>query len=226
MIFASPYQSDTIKRKKKTNIFELDLNPLELNYTVSEPIAIYHDDLSFEQLFKLHYKALHAYANVILRDQDTAEEIVQGMFLKFWEKRELLNVQTSLKAYLYKCVYHDSLNYLKHQKIKTKYQDFAAYTMNGQHEPASSKVELTELELKLQEALNQLPEHCRTIFQMSRFEELKYREIAEQLGLSIKTVENQMGKALKILRLKLADFITIFIIFLSITIMYYKDFLK
>lgn len=180
-----------------------------------------YDDKAFEQMFKAHYKELHSYANVMLRDQDIAEEIVQSMFLKFWEKRELLNVQTSIKAYLYKCVYNDSLNYLKHQKVKTKYQDFTVYTMNNHHEAASSKVELTELEFKLQEALNELPEHCRTIFQMSRFEELKYREIAEQLDLSIKTVENQMGKALKILRLKLADFITLI---LPGIIMFYKDF--
>ncbi|MEJ2900932.1 RNA polymerase sigma-70 factor [Pedobacter panaciterrae] len=190
---------------------------------INQKTALLHqyDDKAFEQMFKAHYKELHSYANVMLRDEDTAEEIVQSMFLKFWEKRELLNVQTSIKAYLYKCVYNDSLNYLKHQKVKTKYQDFAAYTMNDHHEAASSRVELTELQYKLQEALNELPEHCRTIFQMSRFEELKYREIAEQLDLSIKTVENQMGKALKILRLKLADFITLI---LPGIIMYYKDF--
>lgn len=190
---------------------------------INQKTALLHqyDDKAFEQMFKAHYKELHSYANVMLRDEDTAEEIVQSMFLKFWEKRELLNVQTSIKAYLYKCVYNDSLNYLKHQKVKTKYQDFAAYTMNDHHEAASSRVELTELKYKLQEALNELPEHCRTIFQMSRFEELKYREIAEQLDLSIKTVENQMGKALKILRLKLADFITLI---LPGIIMYYKDF--
>nr|WP_294872319.1 RNA polymerase sigma-70 factor [uncultured Pedobacter sp.] len=190
---------------------------------INQKTALLHqyDDKAFEQMFKAHYKELHSYANVMLRDEDTAEEIVQSMFLKFWEKRELLNVQTSIKAYLYKCVYNDSLNYLKHQKVKTKYQDFATYTMNDHHEAASSRIELTELQFKLQEALNELPEHCRTIFQMSRFEELKYREIAEQLDLSIKTVENQMGKALKILRLKLADFITLI---LPGIIMYYKDF--
>ncbi|WP_350027996.1 RNA polymerase sigma-70 factor [Pedobacter sp. B4-66] len=195
---------------------------MELNHTpIKTSSPPYYDDKVFEQMFKAHYKELHSYANIMLRDEDTAEEIVQSMFLKFWEKRALLNVQTSIKAYLYKCVYNDSLNYIKHQKVKTKYQDFAAYTMNNHHEAASSKVELTELQFKLQEALNELPEHCRTIFQMSRFEELKYREIAEQLDLSIKTVENQMGKALKILRLKLADFIAFI---LPGIIMYYKDF--
>lgn len=179
-----------------------------------------YDDQAFEQLFKSHFKALHSYAMAILKDEDTAEEIVQQMFLKFWEKRELLNIQNSVKAYLYKCVYHDSLNFLKHEKIKTKYQDFASYAMNDHQEPASSKVEMTELEHRIAQALNELPEQCRTIFQMSRFEELKYREIAEQLGLSVKTIENQMGKALKIMRLKLADFLSLILLGL----MYYRDF--
>ena len=174
-----------------------------------------YDDHTFEQLFKSHYKALHSYASVMLKDEDTAEEIVQSMFLKFWEKRSLLTIQTSVKAYLYRCVHNDSLNYLKHQTIKTKYQDYAVQSMNNHHEPASSKVELTELEMRLKEALRELPEQCRTIFQMSRFEELKYREIADQLGLSVKTIENQMGKALKTLRIKLADFVTVIAILIS-----------
>lgn len=193
---------------------------MKLNDVICETPHQPYDDQAFEQLFKTHFKALHAYANVILKDEDDAEEIVQNMFLKFWEKRDLLNVQTSLKAYLYKCVYHDSLNFLKHQHIKTKYQDFAIHTMNAEHPPASSKVEMTELENSIGLALNELPEQCRTIFQMSRFEELKYREIADRLGLSVKTIENQMGKALRILRLELADFLSLILLGL----MYYKDF--
>ncbi len=176
-------------------------------------------DLDFEMLFKTHYKALHAYATIILKDEDDAEEIVQQLFLKFWEKRELLSVQTSLKAYLYKCIYHDSLNYLKHQKVKSKYQDFTQHRMDNTY---NDRLEVTELQQQINLALNDLPEQCRTIFQMSRFEELKYREIAEALGLSIKTVENQMGKALRIMRIKLADFLVIILLGL----MYYKDFLK
>ncbi|NTD97650.1 RNA polymerase sigma-70 factor [Agrobacterium tumefaciens] len=172
---------------------------------------VYDNDTSFEHLFKTHYHALHAYAQVMLKDEDLAEEIVQGMFLKFWEKRQNFKIQ-SIKAYLYKCVYNDSLNYLKQEKTKIKYQEFTLHTMNTEHESAAAKIELTELQKRLREALLQLPEQCRTIFQMSRFEELKYREIAERLGLSIKTVENQMGKALKIMRLRLADFLILCVI--------------
>lgn len=189
----------------------------------SQPISVaVYDDKAFEQLFKAHYKALHAYAATILKDLDLAEEVVQQMFLRFWEKRELLAISTSIKAYLYKCIYNDSLNYLKHESVKKKYQDFTKVSANSFAEVASAKAELSELQLHLREALNDLPEQCRTIFQLSRFEELKYREIADQLGLSIKTVENQMGKALRILRLKLVDFLILVIL----GAMSVKDFLS
>lgn len=177
-----------------------------------------YDDAAFEQLFKAHFKALFAYASLMLHQDSHAEEIVQGMFLKLWEKRGNLDVQTSVKAYLYKCVHNDCLNYINHKKIQLKYQDHAAFTMNGRAGKTSDKIELDELQMRLNEALNELPEQCRTIFQMSRFEELKYREIADQLGLSVKTIENQMGKALKILRIKLVDFLP------SIILLFHSDF--
>lgn len=191
----------------------LQTKPIYLNYV---NIAVQIDnDVAFEQLFKAHYKALHAYANMLLKDINTAEEVVQSMFLRLWEKRDLLEVQTSVKAYLYKCVYNDSLNLLKHEHVKSKYQDFTVHTMNTHHEAASNKVELSELQTALKLALEALPEQCRIIFQMSRFEELKYKEIAERLGISVKTVENQMGKALKILRLKLSDFLLLLLLGMS-----------
>ena len=176
---------------------------------------VVYNDHAFEQLFKAHYKALHSYASVMLCHDSHAEEIVQGMFLRLWEKRDMLDVQISVKAYLYKSVHNDCLNYLKHKKTKAKYQDHAAYTMKDQSENTSDKLILNELHDHLQLAMNDLPEQCRTIFQMSRFEELKYREIAEELGLSIKTVENQMGKALRILREKLVDFLPILLLFMQ-----------
>jgi RNA polymerase sigma-70 factor (ECF subfamily) len=84
--------------------------------------------------------------------------------------------------------------------------------MKNETDQASKKVMATELETKLHAAMNDLPEQCRTIFQMSRFDELKYREIADKLDISVKTVENQMGKALKILRARLVDFLALLIL--------------
>lgn len=188
------------------------------NSTANSKTTVYDDD-SFELLFKTHFKALHAYGMSILRDEQEAEEIVQQVFLKFWEKRNTLTIETSVKAYLYKSVYNDCLNHLRNFKTRLKYQGEAHRMTDLYERPASARVEMNEFQSILNEAINELPEKCRTIFQMSRFEELKYREIAEKLGLSVKTVENQMSKALKILRLELSGFLVLFIA----ALLYFKD---
>ncbi|HYG40342.1 MAG TPA: RNA polymerase sigma-70 factor [Cytophagales bacterium] len=172
------------------------------------------EESAFETVFKSHFKALHAYAYTILRDHEEAEEVVQAMFLRLWERKEKLEIRTSLKAYLYRSIHNDCMNLIKHEKVKLKYQSHAVYTMKNETDNASNKVQLTELEERLHQALNKLPEGCRTVFQLSRFEELKYQEIADRLKISVKTVENQMGKALRILRMELADFLPIIIVLL------------
>ncbi len=186
---------------------------------IQEPSAIpliFNDEgETFERLFKTHFKSLYAYAYTIVKDEMAAEEMVQNVFFKIWEKRGGLNIHSPALAYLYKSVYHESLNYLKHKKVKAAYQAHTVYQMKNQTDNASKKIMLSELEQQINKALDELPEQCRTIFQMSRFEELKYQEIADRLGLSIKTIENQMGKALKILRLKLVDYLPFLIVFLT-----------
>ena len=177
------------------------------------PLVFNGEGETFEMLFKAHFKSLYGYAHTIVKDEMAAEEMVQNVFLKIWEKKGGLNIQSPALAYLYKSVYHESLNYLKHQKVKAAYQAHTTYQMKNQADHAS-KIMLSELEQQINKALDELPEQCRTIFQMSRFEELKYQEIADRLGLSIKTVENQMGKALKIMRLKLVDYLPFLIAFL------------
>jgi RNA polymerase sigma-70 factor (ECF subfamily) len=164
----------------------------------------------FENLFKSHFKALHAYAFTIVNDMATAEEMVQNVFCRIWEKRSNIDIRQSAKAYLYRAVYHESINHLKKLKTMADYQRHAARNA-PQGAGASEQLAGKELEEKIREALEELPEQCRTIFQMSRFSELKYREIADALGISPKTVENQMGKALRIMRLKLAEFLPAFL---------------
>ena len=170
----------------------------------------------FEQVFKSHFKGLHSYACTITRDPPTAEEIVQGIFVKLWEKRQDIDIRESISTYLYRAVHNESLNYLKHLKVRAVHQ---SYTMRQNKSPdpgkAAEKIALSELEQRLEKALRELPEQCRTIFQLSRFEDLKYKDIADKLGLSIKTVENQMGKALKLLRLKLVDFLPFILIIIN-----------
>ena len=165
------------------------------------------DEAAFEQVFKTHFKNLHAYACTIIKEEAAAEEVVQQVFFKLWERSKALSISGSVAAYLYRAVYNESLNYLKHQKVQSNYQQYFNHAMKNENDAAGKKLSLKELEGKLHTAMNNLPEQCRTIFQLSRFEELRYREIAERLGISVKTVENQMGKALKILRTKLVEFL-------------------
>ena len=176
------------------------------------------DEQAFEVVFKSHFKALHAYAQAIVKDSVEAEEIVQTVFLKLWEKRENLKITISLKAYLYKAVYHGSINHLKHEKVRMKHSEQHLYT-SRQDAPVESMAFREErdeqLSHRLKHALNQLPEKCRLVFYLSRFEELKYQEIANRLGISVKTVEAHMGKALKTLRMQLAEFMPVLLMLLS-----------
>ena len=170
------------------------------------------DEAVFEQVFKTYFKSLHAYACTITKEEASAEEIVQQVFVKLWERSEGLSISGSVAAYLYRAVYNESLNYLKHHKIRAVDKQYVEHSMKNENEHAGKKLSLKELEGKLTQALNELPEQCRTIFQMSRFEELRYKEIADRLNISVKTVENQMGKALKLLRLKLVEFLPLIIL--------------
>jgi len=172
------------------------------------------DEAAFEQVFKIHFKRLHAYAFTILRDEIQAEEMVQQVFFKLWERNDNLSLTGSISSYLYRAVHNESLNYIKHQKVRSNHQLNVAYSMKNEVEHPAKKIMAGELEKKIHSALNELPEQCRTIFQMSRFDELKYREIADKLDISVKTVESQMSKALRLLRVKLVDFLIFILLFI------------
>ena len=173
------------------------------------------DEKAFEQVFNANYKNLHSYAFTILKNEEDAEEMVQQIFFKLWERSENLSISGPIAAYLYRAVHNECLNFLKHQKVRAGHQMHVAYSMKNSSEQEKGKMMARELENKFREALNELPEQCRTVFQLSRFEEMKYREIADKLDISVKTVENHMGKALKFLRTKLVDYLTLLLIFLK-----------
>ena len=166
------------------------------------------DESAFDALFTAWYGKLLAYAFSVLQNETQAEEVVQAVFCRIWEKRGQWQVHTSMKAYLYGCVYHQCMDGLRRVKQVRKYQRHVLQSsIEAQVAPVSGQAELKELEAKLQVALSQLSDQCRAIFQLSRFGGLKYREIAEQSGISVKTVEAQICKALKHLRDQLTDFL-------------------
>lgn len=173
---------------------EKSLNPIERM-----------DKHSFEKLFREYFPPLMSFARKILTDEDDAREVVQKVFISLWEKRESIDLTTSLKSYLFTSVHNRSLNVIRDRK---KFSEVEVPEMAGEWD-VSAHIESIELEEKIAEALESLPEKCRQIFELSRFDGLKYSEIATQLDLSIKTVENQMSKALKILREKLIQYMTL-----------------
>ena len=189
------------------------MHHLELNNEQLIPLLLSGDEATFERVYKHYLKPLHVYAITMLKDEDTAKGMVHNVFLKLWERKARLSFDGSLQAYLYGAVYNECLNNLRHQKVKINHQQYVEHTMKDQ-DTGGAGIELLDLKEKLQEALNELPEKCRTVFQLSRFEELKYQEIADRLSISIKTVEAQMGKALRILRVKLVDYLPLIIFWL------------
>jgi len=173
------------------------------------------DITAFEMLFRTYYQPLCNYAYTFVQDRDEAEEIVQSTFLNVWEKRDNLSIHTGVKPYLYAMVRNASLNVLKHEKIKQQHVTMEMAVAERSVESVTRTVMASELETKIYKAMDKLPEQCRLVFKLSRFEELKYSEIAEQLNISIKTVENQMGKALKIMRDQLKDYLPLLIVLMN-----------
>lgn len=163
---------------------------------------------AFEKVFKSYYEALCRFAMGYLGDADLCEEAVQQVFFTYWERREQINIQTSVKSYLYQAVKNNCLNTLKHEQVKLAAQ---STIMQDEELNEQAEIEQDELISRIENVISEMPTERQKIFRMSRFDELKYREIAEKLSISIKTVENQMGKALKFLREQLAEVVAIFL---------------
>jgi RNA polymerase sigma-70 factor (ECF subfamily) len=161
------------------------------------------DIREFESLFRSYYTPLLNFGTSVLRDRDTAEEIVQELFYVIWRDREKLIITTSLKGYLFRSVYNRAMHHLDHIKVVRKH---VAETDSGSSTDSNDPLEIMryrELNSRVTKILDNLPERCARIFCMSRFEGLKYNEIASQLAISVKTVEANMGRALKEFRKEL-----------------------
>jgi RNA polymerase sigma-70 factor (ECF subfamily) len=156
---------------------------------------------------------LCAYGNQFLGDLDAAEEVVQEIMFRIWTNRSSLVIETSMKSYLFRAVRNSCMNVLKHQKVR---QEFAASKDQDAIDYQQSREDemiVSELEQKIREAIDHLPMERRKVFIMSRYDGMTYNQIAEKLGISVKTVENQMGKALKSLREELSDYLPWVVLF-------------
>lgn len=157
-------------------------------------------------MFREHYIALSHFARKYLGDLDTGKEIVHHVFFHIWESRTDFDFDKPAKSYLFTSVYNRCMNYLRDQKKFTSAPESFAEEIT-EATTYTDQLEVAELEASIQSAIAKLPEKCREVFMLNRFEGKKYAEIAEMLHISVKTVEAQMSKALKILREELKEFI-------------------
>lgn len=163
------------------------------------------DERAFQVLFRKYYQAMCHFANQFVTNHETAEEIVQEMFVKLWEKRSVLNIETSVKHYLFRSVRNHCLNQIQHEKIKKQYASKVLESASQEINPDDYFLEVGLIK-KIEQSIDSLPPKRREIFRLSREQGMKYKEIAEVLDISVKTVEAQMGLALKHLREELKDF--------------------
>jgi RNA polymerase sigma-70 factor (ECF subfamily) len=154
---------------------------------------------AFEKLFRIYYTPICRFIHRYTGSNDTSEEIAQDMFIYFWQNAPVIDIKTSLKAYLFTSARNFSLNYIKKSSIRQKYHEAAQReTQNTETIIPEEKTE--RFKKLLNQAVDKLPQKCREIFELSKYEGLTYEEISEFLGLSRKTVENQMGIALNKIR--------------------------
>ncbi len=181
-----------------------------MNYTLNEKYLI--DGLKnnskavFDFVFTYYYSSLCAYARRWVRDEDTAEDLVQDFFVHLWIEGHRLEITSSLKSYLFASIRNRSINHLKHNQVKKQYENYITDLRSESLQSTEwefSEAELTEL---IKKAMEKLPPRCREIFCLSRFEGKNNVTIAEMLGISKRTVELQISNALKILRTELKDY--------------------
>lgn len=157
-------------------------------------------------LFRRYFQFVTYSVYRVLPDRTIAEDIAQDVFYDLWRKREKILITSSLKAYLKRAAVNRTLNHIRDRKMNFEDEEKMPELVSNTAS-ISQKLEADELQEKINAAVDSLPERCRVIFSLSRYEEMSYKEIAKELDISVKTVENQISKALGILRNALASFL-------------------
>ena len=186
-----------------------DLNSVQEKYMTGDIEIIGRirkgDIKEFETLFRSSYASLVKYALTLVKDNDTSEEIVQDLFFTIWQQKEKLNIESSLNGYLFRSVHNRCLHHIEHLKVVARHEKEMSIGSDDEAESPADQLQYKELQAKIARTIERLPEKCGKIFCMNRFDGMKYSEIAEKLKISVKTVEANMGRALKEFRKVLAE---------------------
>jgi RNA polymerase sigma-70 factor, ECF subfamily len=207
------------KKKKKPSTLEIrDFIPLfiDQNQKVKYAVSILErgmisklrdgDISAFTNIFTIYYKDLIIFATRFTKDINIAEELVQDTFVHLWEEHDSININSSLKSYLLKIVNNRCIDWYRHKKVIKEHADFMLESSIYYEYDTENYVLHAELEGKIEEALHLLPDEISDVFRMNRYNGLKYNEIAELLGVSVRTIEVRIGKTLHMLRTQLKEY--------------------
>ena len=156
-----------------------------------------------ESLFILFYPVLASYCNKYVKDEECARDIIQDIFLHVWENRDKIDFSTPLHSYLLRLAHNRCINYLQRTKVERKYLEMASMQtmeMEMQYDNIFNQLAAETMQDQIERAVERLPDQCRIIFLKSRFEGMTHRDIANKLGISVRTVETQIYRALKVLK--------------------------
>jgi RNA polymerase sigma-70 factor (ECF subfamily) len=182
--------------------FNLDSNDASMH-------AIKNDGTAFEKYFKQHFASLCTWCKHKYEfDTDIAKEVVHTAFIKLWKNRASLPPEMPVKAFLHRVITNTSLDILRHEKVRERFERFVQQRNENTITTPQESYDTKKLLADIDTAISELPGQMRTIFELSRYEGLKYAEIARQLNVSVNTVETQMSRALKKLRNKLAVYLS------------------
>ncbi|MBK7709818.1 MAG: RNA polymerase sigma-70 factor [Bacteroidales bacterium] len=161
----------------------------------------------FTEIFSVYYKDLVLFAYSFTHEKEDSEEIVQDVFVKLWEDHEKINISTSIKSYLLKSIQNKCIDWHRHKKVINHHSNYIIENSLLYEYDTDNYILSSEMELIIEKALASLPENVKETFEMSRFEGMKYQEIADKLNVSVRTIEVRISKALELLRESLIDFL-------------------
>lgn len=169
------------------------------------------DLTAFNVLFNAFYYQLYFYCRKYISDPDDAKDLLQNVFLRLWEKRGEIEIEVSLKAYLFRSVHNECLNYIRSTRLNLSLSDIDNELILHEENKLNTpdiETESNEIEREIDSIINKLPEQCRRIFTMSRMKGMKNKEIAKLLSVSVRTVDTQIYRALKVLKKELKEYLS------------------
>lgn len=177
------------------------------------------DEQAMDKIFRAYYTFICRAVYRVVPDSVLTEDIAQEVLLEIWRKRHSLNIKSSLKAYLRRSAINKALNYIRDNKVKLEDEEKMP-VLESKMSGAQQQLEANDLQALINKTIDELPERCRMVFVLSRFEDMTYREIGEHMNISIKTVENQMSKALKYLTASLSPYLQIILLLMTIDVIF------